>query len=87
MTLLDSTFTSSTVTHPLSTLTADEIDIARAVLVDAGAVGTSTRFVYMALDEPDKAIVHAFTAGSVIERRVRVLLLHRNRLHRLDHKP
>ncbi|WP_186628769.1 primary-amine oxidase [Rhodococcus sp. BP22] len=77
MTLLDSTFTSSTVTHPLSTLTADEIDIARAVLVDAGAVGTSTRFVYMALDEPDKAIVHAFTAGSVIERRVRVLLLDR----------
>ncbi|MDJ0396418.1 primary-amine oxidase [Rhodococcus sp. G-MC3] len=76
MTLLDTT-TSAVVNHPLSTLTADEIDIARTVLVEAGAVGDDTRFVYMALDEPDKSVVHAFETGDAIERRLRVLLLDR----------
>ncbi len=77
MTLLDHTSVRTAVTHPLSTLTADEIDIARTVLTEAGSAGENTRFVYMGLDEPDKAVVHAFQPGASIERRVRVLLLDR----------
>ncbi|MGB7364342.1 MAG: tyramine oxidase, partial [Rhodococcus sp. (in: high G+C Gram-positive bacteria)] len=77
MTLLDTTSMRSDVTHPLSTLTADEIDIARTVLQDAGAMTESTRVVYLGLDEPDKAVVHAFEPGAVIERRIRALLLDR----------
>ncbi|MGV8871193.1 MAG: primary-amine oxidase [Rhodococcus sp. (in: high G+C Gram-positive bacteria)] len=77
MTLLDHTYVRSDVTHPLSTLTANEIDIARAVLEEAGAVGTNTRFVYMGLDEPDKAVVHGFAPGDTIERRICALLLDR----------
>jgi primary-amine oxidase len=68
----------ATVAHPLSTLTADEIDAAREIVTEAGLVGPDTRFVYLALDEPDKATVHAFADGDAIERRVRVLLLDRS---------
>jgi primary-amine oxidase len=67
----------TTATHPLSALTADEIDAARDIITDAGLVGADTRFVYVGLDEPDKASVHAFAAGDVPDRRVRVLLLDR----------
>lgn len=67
----------TTAEHPLSALTADEIDTARDVLVDAELVGADTRFVYVGLDEPDKSVVHAFAAGDQVERRVRVLLLDR----------
>ncbi|OZC87106.1 tyramine oxidase [Rhodococcus sp. 06-412-2C] len=77
MTLLDSGTVRQTVTHPLSTLTADEITTARAILVEAGLVNPSTQFVYLALDEPEKSVVHAFEPGSDIERRVRALLLDR----------
>ena len=77
MTLLDQISVRSDVTHPLSTLTADEIDIARTVLDEAGAVNETTRFVYMGLDEPDKAVVKDFEPGATVERRVRALLLDR----------
>ncbi|OZF26090.1 primary-amine oxidase [Rhodococcus sp. 14-2483-1-2] len=77
MTLLDSGTVRRTVTHPLSALTADEITTARAILVEAGLVNPSTQFVYLALDDPEKSVVHAFEAGSDIERRVRALLLDR----------
>jgi primary-amine oxidase len=71
--------------HPLSALTADEIDAARDIITDAGLVGADTRFVYVGLDEPDKAAVHAFTAGDAAERRVRVLLLDRSTGTGSDH--
>jgi len=67
----------TTAEHPLSPLTAEDIDTARDVIVDAGLVGDDTRFVYVGLDEPDKSVVHAFAAGDEVERRVRVLLLDR----------
>ncbi|MGC7097764.1 primary-amine oxidase [Amycolatopsis lurida] len=54
--------------HPLSALTADEINDVRRVLTDAGHVGTDTRFAYVGLDEPDKR-------EATPERRARVLLL------------
>jgi primary-amine oxidase len=67
----------TTAAHPLSALTSDEIDAVRDIVTGAGLVGADTRFVYVGLDEPDKAAVHAFTAGDTVERRVRVLLLDR----------
>ena len=75
MTMLDSDITQRTVTHPLSTLTADEITTAREILSEAGLVTTSTQFVYVGLDEPEKSVVHAFEPGVDIDRRVRALLL------------
>ncbi len=58
-------------THPLELLTADEIATAREVLVAAGLVGESTRFVHVGLEEPDKA---ALAADGPPDRRLRALL-------------
>ncbi|AKS32551.1 primary-amine oxidase [Mycolicibacterium goodii] len=63
--------------HPLTPLTADEIRAARGIVVDNGLVTDHVRFVYLALEEPHKQTVLAFTPGDPIERRARVLLLDR----------
>jgi primary-amine oxidase len=66
------------VTHPLDRLTAGEITAARAILDTAGLLNPTTRFAYLGLDEPAKAEVLAFTAGTVDtapRREVRALLL------------
>ncbi|HYX97034.1 MAG TPA: histamine oxidase, partial [Geodermatophilus sp.] len=63
--------TAPTATHPLEQLTADEVCTVREVLSTAGLVVESTRFVYVGLEEPDKA---ALSAGVVPDRRVRALL-------------
>ncbi|HEU0181084.1 MAG TPA: tyramine oxidase, partial [Agromyces mariniharenae] len=57
---------------PLRGLTADEIVEAREVLAAAGLVQDSTRFVYVGVDEPDKADV---LAGVAVPRVIRALLL------------
>ncbi|MGZ4574273.1 MAG: primary-amine oxidase [Mycobacteriaceae bacterium] len=61
--------------HPLSRLTPEEITGARDVLTAAGLVSESTRFVYVGLDEPDKAEVLAFQPGDGIDRHVRLMAL------------
>ncbi len=66
-----------TATHPLSRMTAEEVDTARQVVTDAGLVQPSTVFVYVGLDEPHKRDVQEFTPGTPVERRLRVLLLDR----------
>jgi len=63
--------------HPLATLTADEIRAVRRIVDAHGLLGESVRFVYVALDEPHKKTVLAFSPGDPIERRARVLLLDR----------
>ncbi|MGY1683457.1 primary-amine oxidase [Geodermatophilus sp. SYSU D01176] len=67
----------STVTHPLSRMTAEEIVAAREVLEAAGLLGDATKFVYVGLEEPHKRDVLDWTPGQPIERRLRVLLLDR----------
>lgn len=57
---------------PLRGLTADEIVATREVLAAAGLVQESTRFVYVGVDEPDKADV---LAGVALPRVIRALLL------------
>ncbi|MQA35373.1 primary-amine oxidase [Modestobacter roseus] len=63
---------STTATHPLAQLTADEVVEARAVLVEAGLVTDGTRFVYLGLEEPPKDVLYA-DAGTP-DRAVRALL-------------
>ncbi|GAA1905627.1 primary-amine oxidase [Williamsia serinedens] len=67
----------TTATGVLGSLTADEIRITRKALADAGLLTPTTRFVYVGLDEPDKADVLAFQAGEAPApiRRSRALLL------------
>ncbi|MEP9394970.1 MULTISPECIES: primary-amine oxidase [Gordonia] len=72
------TIAPETVTAPvLGSLTADEITAARDILNGAGLVTTTTRFVYVGLDEPDKAAVLAHRSGNgpAIQRRARIMLL------------
>jgi primary-amine oxidase len=61
--------------HPLRRLGADEIRLAKALLVDHGLVGEHTRFAYLGLEEPPKAEVLAFREGDPVDRRVRAILL------------
>ncbi len=75
MTLIESART--TVSHPLSRLTAEEITAATAIVREAGLVHESSKFVYVGLEEPHRRDVLAWTPGDPIERRVRVLLLDR----------
>ncbi|HUR73207.1 MAG TPA: primary-amine oxidase [Sporichthya sp.] len=59
-------------THPLDAVSAPEIEQVREVLAAAGRVREGTHFVYVGLDEPDKADV---LAGAAPDRRFRVLLI------------
>ncbi|HEY3467352.1 MAG TPA: primary-amine oxidase [Amycolatopsis sp.] len=74
MTLTDDQVT-TTATHPLDPVTAAEITAARGVLAEAGLLGDAVRFAFFALEEPAKDEVLAFTPGSPVERRFRVVLL------------
>src|SRR5262245_55387617 len=46
--------------HPLEPLTADEVQLAVAVLRDAGKVTPTTRFISVSLKEPGKEVIRAF---------------------------
>src|SRR5688500_11539515 len=59
-------------THPLAQLSAAEVSTAREVLVEAGIVVDSTRFVYAGLEEPDKGALYG--GDELPDRRLRVLL-------------
>lgn len=71
------TLTTTTITHPLATLRADEIAAAAAIVADAGLVQDTTKFVYVGLLEAPKSAVLAWEAGtgSLPARQVRVQLL------------
>src|SRR3954452_22529237 len=58
-------------------MTAEEVTAAREVVEAAGLLRESTKFVYVGLEEPHKRDVLAWTPGSPVERRLRVLLLDR----------
>jgi len=62
-------------THPLARLSGDEIHAARALIEGSGLVTPTTRYAYLALEEPTKAEVLAFQPGDPVERRVRAILL------------
>lgn len=64
-----------TASHPLDRLSAAEILAARTLLQRTGLTTPTTRFAYLALEEPAKAEVLAFRPGDPMDRRVRALLL------------
>src|SRR5262245_27608085 len=49
------------INHPLEPLSPQEVRLAVSLLKDNGKVTPTTRFVSVALKEPDKAVVHGFT--------------------------
>ena len=61
--------------HPLARLTADEIDLVRAVCIARNLVAETTRFAYVGLEEPPKSAVLGWAAGDPVDRRARVILL------------
>ena len=61
--------------HPLDPVIGEEISEVRRLLDEAGLVTDGTRFVYIGLDEPDKAQVLAHAPGDAAPRRFRALLL------------
>ncbi len=63
------------VDHPLARLTANEIHAARTLIEKSGPITPTTRYAYLALEEPTKAEVLAFQPGQPVERRVRAVLL------------
>ncbi|NKQ52723.1 primary-amine oxidase [Amycolatopsis sp. K13G38] len=64
-----------TATHPLDPMSTAEVAQVRRVLDAAGLLGDTVRFTFLAPEEPDKAEVLAFTPGSGVDRRFRVILL------------
>lgn len=63
------------VTHPLEPATAAEFEAGREILQRAGVLTPTVRFSYYGLEEPPKAEVLAYQAGSPVERRLRALLV------------
>src|SRR4029079_13572146 len=49
--------------HPLEPLTAEEVRTAVEILKRLGKVTPTTRFVSIALREPDKEVVHGWKGG------------------------
>jgi primary-amine oxidase len=65
----------TTVEHPLSMLTADEITRAVGLLRARPEVPDGALFAHLVLDEPDKAVVAAWRPGDAIDRQVRALIV------------
>ncbi|KQR94026.1 MAG: primary-amine oxidase [Microbacterium ginsengisoli] len=64
-----------TATHPRDPLSADEIAAARAVLVEAGLLGSSVRVPMLLPDEPSADDLSRFVSDGTLDRRVDVTLL------------
>src|SRR5215469_1459983 len=67
------------VEHPLSPLTAEEIERAGALLRREGRLGPDTRVHAMMLREPDKEVVLHYRPGAQVDREVTVVLRDRAR--------
>ncbi|HLU59167.1 MAG TPA: primary-amine oxidase [Pseudonocardia sp.] len=69
---------STTVTHPLEPLSAEEIRRAAALLRDAGRIGPGSRFISLGLREPAKEAVLAHDAdGTAVPREAAAVVLDR----------
>jgi hypothetical protein len=67
------TVSDATLVHPLRPLSSDEISTARQILTDAGLLPTTSRVVYLGLEEPGKDMLHGPNPVSA-DRVVRALL-------------
>jgi len=64
----------TTLRHPLEPLSADEVQQAVSLLRSLGKVTPTTRFVSISLQEPPKALVHAFDGQHAVPRDAFVVL-------------
>lgn len=62
-------------THPLQSLTAEEIRSARKLLDAHQLLASTTRFALLGLEEPPKQVVLDHNPGDHVDRRVRAILL------------
>src|SRR5262249_59608629 len=67
----------TTTRHPLDPLTADEVEAAAGILKAQRRLASTARFVFVTLNEPDKATVLGFQPGQPIERQAFVILWER----------
>src|SRR6476469_3653192 len=65
----------ATVDHPLSMLTSAEMKRAAKIILGAGRLPESARFVHLVLHEPAKEAVLAWEPGDPIERQARALVV------------
>src|SRR5215475_376139 len=63
--------------HPLDPLTAEEVEAAADILRAQRHLADTARFVFVTLNEPDKATVLGFQPGQPIERQAFVILRER----------
>jgi primary-amine oxidase len=61
--------------HPLDPLTAEEIEAATGLLKELRQLPDTARFVFVALEEPEKARVKAFRTADPLDRRAFAVLL------------
>lgn len=67
--------TTGTTSHPFASVTSDEVAAVRDLLATSGDVTESSRFVYVGLEEPARAMATEPAAASEpTDRRFRVLL-------------
>ena len=64
-----------TVDHPLSLLTAEEVQAARGVIASSGELGDGAVVAHVLLEEPTKATLATWKPGDPIDRIVRVLVV------------
>ena len=76
MTAPTTTAIGTSTAHPLDRLTGEEIELNRAIIVDAGHVSEQTLFALVSLVEPDKREVIA--GATDLDRRVRSLIIERS---------
>jgi primary-amine oxidase len=67
----------ATARHPLDPLAPDEIEAASSILRREKSLADTARFVFVTLDEPDKAAVLGHKPGDPVERRAFVILRER----------
>jgi primary-amine oxidase len=67
----------ATARHPLDPLSPAEIEAAGDILRSQRSLADTARFVFVSLDEPDRATVMGFQPGDPIERRAFVILRER----------
>src|SRR3954466_10653259 len=65
----------TTVAHPLSMLTGEEITRAAELLRASGRIPSEALFAHMVLHEADKETVARFRPGAPIDREVRVVII------------
>src|SRR5437660_1769806 len=67
----------ATARHPLDPLSPEEIEATSGILKRQQGLADTARFVFITLDEPDKATVLGFTPGDAVERRAFAIIRER----------